>query len=96
MDNVEIRKVLVKRVGERTREEVLVSDVNIDGRNLLKYGNKRGDLKEWYEREWNLVYVLAMCLGRTGMEDISFRVDILRLSGIYGLIIYFVMGGWSL
>ncbi len=47
MDDVEIRKVLVKRVGcgERTREEVLVSDVNIDGRNLLKYGNKRGDKK---------------------------------------------------
>ena len=28
--------------GERTREEFLVSDVNIDGRNICKYGNNSG------------------------------------------------------
>ena len=34
----------VKLVGysERIREEVLVSDVNIDGRNICKYGNNSG------------------------------------------------------
>ena len=36
-------------------------------------------------------YVLAMCLGRIGIEDAYFRVNILRLSQICGLR---VCGGW--
>ena len=44
MDDTAIRKVLVKLVGygERTREKVLVSHVNIDGRNIWKNGNDSG------------------------------------------------------
>ena len=44
MDDVAIRKVLVKLVasGESAREEFLVSDENIDGRNICKYANNGG------------------------------------------------------
>ena len=70
------KKGLVKQVeyGERTRGEVLVSDsdiaeiyVNMEIRVVLKK----------LEEEWNLVYVLVKCLGRVGIENICFHVNIL-------------------
>ena len=42
---------------------------------------------------WNLDHVLVMCLGQIRIEGVGFRVEILRLLQICGLIVYFLMGG---
>ena len=73
----DVAKVLVKLVGygEKASEEFVVSCVNIDGRNICKYENNSEKKRDV---EWNLVYVLVICLGRIGI-DVCFRVDILRI-----------------
>ena len=51
MDDVAVREVQVKLVGydERTREEFLGSDINIEDRNICKYENNGGPygLRKW-------------------------------------------------
>ena len=44
MDDVAIRNLLMKLVGygERAKDEFLVSNVNIEGRNICKYGKYSG------------------------------------------------------
>ena len=49
-------------------------------------------LKKW-EGIKNLVYVLIMSFGWNGINNICFRVDILRLSQICGLEEYIVISG---
>ena len=61
---------------------------------MKKWKKKKNEEKRKKRRgELNLVDVLVICLGRIGIENVSFHVDILRLSQICGLIVYFVMGG---
>ena len=62
-------------------------------------------LIDWRSDNWGgdkrrkkrkIFYVLVMCLGRIGIEDVCFCVEISRLSQICGFVVYFVIVGWLL
>ena len=48
---------------------------NSGGDNNWKNEEKR---KKKREGEWNLFYVLVICLSQIGIEDVCFHVEILR------------------
>ena len=87
-----------KDVGEtsgiwwKDKEEAIVSNVDLDVRNIGKYENNNGAWK--MRREWNLVCLWVKCINRIGIVDVCFRIDILRLFRICSLRVYTVMDGW--